>query len=306
MLICLVFAMLVAYCDLDEVCNNAAMTTIDKTLSQLSHLYALDAKSLEREAPFAREIFGHMLDHLESGELRAAYFDGHEWQVETRVKEGILLGFKLGKLSGSSAGDLGFCDKDTVPVQNFCKESNVRIVPGGTSVRRGAYVSPGVVVMPPAYINIGAYVGKGTMVDSHALVGSCAQVGKNVHLSAASQIGGVLEPIGAMPVIVEDNVFVGGNCGIYEGTTLKKGCVLAAGVILTSGTQVYDLVNEEVLRGSEEVPLTIPENAIVVPGSRPAKGAFAKSHNLQVSAPMIVKYKGQKSHAKLEMEQNLR
>lgn len=282
------------------------MTTIDKTLSQLSHLFALDDHSLEREAPFARQIYGQFLDHLESGKLRTAFFDGHEWQVETRVKEGILLGFKLGKLVGSSAGDLGFCDKDTLPVQNFCQESNVRIVPGGTSVRRGAYVSPGVVVMPPAYINIGAYIGKGTMVDSHALVGSCAQVGKGVHLSAASQLGGVLEPIGAMPVIVEDEVFIGGNCGIYEGTILKKGCVIAAGVVLTSSTQVYDLVNEVILRGSEEAPLTIPENAIVVPGSRPAKGEFARSKHLQIAAPLIIRYKAAGAHAKLEMEKALR
>lgn len=280
--------------------------SIDKVLSQISHLHTLKAEELERNAPFAKEIYFQFLDYLESGELRCAFFDDKEWQVETRVKEGILLGFKLGKLEATAAGELSFCDKNTLPVQHFTTESGVRVVPGGTSIRRGAYVAKGVVIMPPAYVNIGSFVDEGTLVDSHALVGSCAQVGKHVHLSAASQLGGVLEPIGAMPVIVEDNVFIGGNCGIYEGTIVKKNAIIAAGVILTSGVKIYDLVNQEIIKAELDEPLVIPENAVVIQGSRPVLGDFAKKHHLQMNTPLIVKYRGSKRHSKLELEEALR
>ena len=275
-------------------------------------MYLLKVEELEFQKKFAREVYDKFLDFLESGELRCAYQDDahtkkySEWQVETRVKEGILLGFRIGELENSQAGDLTFCDKDTLRTQKFAAERKVRIVPGGSSVRRGAYVAPGVIMMPPAYINIGAFVDSGTLIDSHALVGSCAQIGKNVHVSAAAQIGGVLEPIGARPVIVEDNAFVGGNTGIYEGCMVKSGAIIAAGVVLTSGTKVYDLVREQVLQGTTENPLTIPENAIVVPGTRPARGKFATENNLQIASPLIVKYKGEESHSKAELENYLR
>jgi 2,3,4,5-tetrahydropyridine-2-carboxylate N-succinyltransferase len=209
---------------------------------------------------------------LESGEIRAAEPDATSptgWRVNPWVKQGILLGFRLGVLEDFPAIGLTFVDKSTYPARSFTSNDGVRVVPGGSAVRSGAYVARGVVCMPPMYINAGAYVGEGSMIDSHALVGSCAQIGKHVHLSAAAQIGGVLEPVNASPVVIEDDVLVGGNCGVYEGAIVRKGAVLASGTILTRGTPVYDLVNGVVLKATAERPLIIPENAVVVPGSRP-------------------------------------
>ena len=250
---------------------------------------------------------------LESGELRSASPDPSAstgWRVNAWVKQGILLGFRLGELRDFPAGVLSFVDKHTYPNRQFTPQDGIRIVPGGSSIRAGAYVARGVVCMPPMYINAGAYVDEGTMVDSHALVGSCAQIGKRAHLSAAAQIGGVLEPINASPVIIEDDVLVGGNSGVYEGTIVRKGAVLAAGTILTRGTPVFDLVKGEVLRATGDLPLIIPENAVVVPGSR--AGSKGKGHpnseawGLSLYAPVIVKYRDEKTDLSTTLEDLLR
>ena len=257
----------------------------------------------------AFSVFEQFLDNLESGEFRPAVPRGRgEWEVQPSVKRGILLGFRLGENGPlESAGPLHFSDKHTYPTQKpAAHERNVRIVPGGSSVRRGAYLGNDVTMMPPAYVNVGAYVDDGTMVDSHALVGSCAQIGKNVHLSAGAQIGGVLEPIGQTPVIIEDDVMVGGNTGIYEGVHVRRGAVIGAGSVLTASTPVFDLVAEEVLRSSDEKPLTIPQNAVVIPGSRPARGDFAKEHGLHMSALLIIKYRDEKTDAATALEDMLR
>jgi 2,3,4,5-tetrahydropyridine-2-carboxylate N-succinyltransferase len=246
---------------------------------------------------------------LESGEVRAASPDPDSatgWRVNAWVKQGILLGFRLGNLEETQAGRLSFVDKHTYPVRHFGPADGVRIVPGGSSVRAGAYVARGVVCMPPMYINAGAYVDEGTMVDSHALVGSCAQIGKRVHLSAAAQIGGVLEPVNASPVIVEDDVLVGGNSGVYEGTIVRKGAVLAAGVILTRGTPVFDLVNGAILRATGELPLIVPENAVVVPGSRTVSKGKGQEWGLSLYAPVIVKYRDEKTDLSTALEDLLR
>lgn len=255
----------------------------------------------------AKEALGQFLGAMEQGAIRTAarQADG-SWRVEPRVKQGILMGFRLGKLAQMGTSPLSFVDKDTFPSRHFSPEDRIRIVPGGSSVRRGAYLAPSVTVMPPAYVNVGAYVDEGTMVDSHALVGSCAQIGKRVHLSAAAQVGGVLEPIGAMPVIIEDDAFIGGNTGVYEGTLIRERCVIAAGVVLTGSSRVYDLVHGRVITASAGGPLEIPAGAVVVPGSRPASGDFAKEHGLSVSAPMIVKYRDAKTDAKSALEDDLR
>lgn len=255
------------------------------------------------QARIALETF---LQALEAGTVRTAHVSHGQWQVEPRVKQGILLGFRLGQLEEMGDGVLSFVDKDTFPAQTFSVERRIRVVPGGSSVRRGAYVAAGVTMMPPAYINVGAYVDEGTMVDSHALVGSCAQVGKRVHLSAAAQLGGVLEPIGAMPVIIEDDAFIGGNCGIYEGTIIRRRAVIGAGVILTSSTKVFDIVNEKVLTATAEHPLEIPEGAVVVPGTRPANGTFAKANGLSIMAPLIIKYRDERTDSKAALEEALR
>jgi 2,3,4,5-tetrahydropyridine-2-carboxylate N-succinyltransferase len=246
---------------------------------------------------------------LESGEARAASPDPGSpsgWRVNAWVKRGILLGFRLGVLQESSAAGLSFVDKDTFPVRHFGSGDGVRVVPGGSSVRAGAYVARSVVCMPPMYINAGAYVDEGTMVDSHALVGSCAQIGKRVHLSAAAQIGGVLEPVNASPVVIEDDVLVGGNSGVYEGAIVRKSAVLAAGVILTRGTPVFDLVNGTILRASEEMPLIIPENAVVVPGSRTVSKGKGREWGLSLYAPVIVKYRDDKTDLSTTLEDLLR
>lgn len=255
----------------------------------------------------ARKAFIEFRDALTSGKVRAAEEHEGSWQVNVWVKRGILLGFRLGDLQES--GDpktLTFIDKDTFPARNFSVEEGVRIVPGGSSVRLGAYVAPTVVCMPPMYINVGAYVDEGTMVDSHALVGSCAQIGARVHISAAAQIGGVLEPINASPVIIEDDVLIGGNCGVYEGTLVRSRAVLGAGVILTRSTPVYDIPNGTVLRATDTGPLVIPENAVVVAGSRTVSKGKGAEWGLSLYTPVIVKYRDEKTDSRVELEDLLR
>jgi 2,3,4,5-tetrahydropyridine-2-carboxylate N-succinyltransferase len=254
------------------------------------------------------EVFYTFKKLLNSGEIRAAENINGTWKVNTWVKKGILIGFKIGTLSDMSIdGRFRYYDKDTFPLKNLVVKDNVRVVPGGTAIRDGCYVSPQTVIMPPAYINVGAYVDSGTLIDSHALVGSCAQLGKNIHLSAAAQIGGVLEPVGAMPVIIEDDVMVGGNCGIYEGTIVKRRAVIGAGVILTGSTPVYDLVNIAVYRRTEEQPLIIPEGAVVVAGSRAiTSNIFAHENNLSLYTPVIIKYRDERTDAATALEESLR
>jgi 2,3,4,5-tetrahydropyridine-2-carboxylate N-succinyltransferase len=263
----------------------------------------------------AMESFLELRTALEAGALRSTEPDASAptgWRVNAWVKRGILLGFRLGALTEMNgvhpAGGsiLSFVDKATYPARRFTPEDGVRIVPGGSSVRSGAYVARGVVMMPPAYINAGAYVDEGTMVDSHALVGSCAQIGKRVHLSAAAQIGGVLEPVNASPVIIEDDVLVGGNTGVYEGTIVRRRAVLAAGTILTRGTPVYDVVKGEILKATAETPLIIPEGAVVVPGSRAVTGGYGKQMGLSVYTPVIVKYRDEKTDLSTTLEDLLR
>jgi len=256
----------------------------------------------------AREVFEQFLEALNSGAIRAAERSGAEWRVNFWVKKGILLGFKVGKnQDAGSPPPFHFFDKDTYPTLDVpALRRNIRIVPGGSSVRSGVYLGSNVTIMPPAYINVGAYVDDGTMVDSHALVGSCAQIGKRVHISAAAQIGGVIEPIGALPVIIEDEVLVGGNCGVYEGTIVRRGAVLAAGTILTSGTPVYDLVRKQIYRKDDNRPLEIPEGAVVVPGSRPWSRDDDFSRGVSVYTPLIVKYRDDRTDSATRLEKDLR
>lgn len=257
----------------------------------------------------ARRIFLEFRAGLTRGEIRAAEkVEGH-WITNAWVKQGILLGFRLGELREMSDGDvLSFVDKDTFPARRLGLADRIRVVPGGSSIREGAYVAPSVICMPPMFINVGAYVDGGSMIDSHALVGSCAQIGKRVHLSAAAQVGGVLEPINAAPVIVEDDVLVGGNCGIYEGTLVHAGAVLGAGTILTRSTPLYDLVRGEVYRASKERGLEVPGNAVVVPGSRAVKKGKGASDewDLSLYTPVIVKYRDEKTESQIELEDWLR
>jgi len=265
-------------------------------------------------SPDARDAVDDLLDALERGIVRAAERDrgGGEWRAVPWVKRGILLGFRVGSMIDMSPGaskdgsGLHFFDKDTYPPRALTLDDGVRLVPGGSSIRRGAYIARGVVCMPPMYVNVGAHVGAGTMIDSHALVGSCAQVGERVHLSAAAQLGGVLEPGNAAPVVVEDDVVIGGNCGIYEGTVVKKGAVIGAGVVLTRGTPVYDLVRETVHRADAGRALVIPENAVVVPGARQVKGNWGQSQGISLHTPVIVKYRDEKTDAATALESWLR
>ena len=274
---------------------------------EIEKYFAVGADAIgDKDAELA---FHELRDRLESGELRCAEPDLNShlgWRVNAWVKQGILLGFRIGTLVHSQAGPLHFVDKTTYPIRGFYPEHGIRIVPGGSSVRAGAYLAKGVVMMPPAYVNVGAYVDEGTMVDSHALVGSCAQIGKRVHLSAAAQIGGVLEPVNASPVIIEDDVLVGGNTGVYEGTIVRRKAVLAAGTVLTRGTPVYDLVNGTVLKATAEMPLIIPEGAVVVPGSRAITKGKGAEWGLSVYTPVIVKYRDEKTELSLELEELLR
>jgi 2,3,4,5-tetrahydropyridine-2-carboxylate N-succinyltransferase len=263
----------------------------------------------------AMDAFVALRDALEEGTLRAAEPDATQltgWRVNAWVKRGILLGFRLGSLTGLPAAKSGhgaefpYIDKHTFPARQWTPGQGVRVVPGGSSIRSGAYLARSVVCMPPMYVNVGAYVNEGTMIDSHALVGSCAQIGRRVHLSAAAQIGGVLEPVNASPVILEDDVLVGGNCGVYEGAIVRKGAVLAAGTVLTRGTPVYDIVREEVLRADGERPLIIPENAVVVPGARAIPKGKAQEWGLSLYTPIIVKYRDAKTELSLALEDLLR
>jgi 2,3,4,5-tetrahydropyridine-2,6-dicarboxylate N-succinyltransferase len=275
---------------------------------RIEHWFAQGAAAIGNGE--AEAVFFELRDALEAGELRSAEPDASSalgWRVNAWVKRGILLGFRLGALVEMGSGEgLSFVDKATYPARRFVAADGVRVVPGGSSVRAGAFVSKGVVVMPPAYVNVGAYVDEGTMVDSHALVGSCAQIGKRVHLSAAAQIGGVLEPVNASPVIIEDDVLVGGNTGVYEGTVVRKRAVLAAGTVLTRGTPVYDLVRGEVYKATAEMPLVIPAGAVVVPGSRAVNKGKGAEWGLSISAPVIVKYRDEKTELSLVLEDILR
>ncbi|MEP6945045.1 MAG: 2,3,4,5-tetrahydropyridine-2,6-dicarboxylate N-succinyltransferase [Acidobacteriota bacterium] len=256
-----------------------------------------------------RTIYEDFKSALRSGEIRSAEKDSNgNWHANAWVKQGILLGFRMGKMVEMSqpTETLQFFDKDTFPLRPMTIEDGVRIVTGGSAIRDGSYVAPSVVVMPPAYINVGAYVDEGTMVDSHALVGSCAQIGKRVHLSAAAQIGGVLEPVGAIPVIIEDDVLVGGNTGVYEGTIVRERAVLASGVILTRSTPVFDLPNGRVIRSDGERPLEIPAGAVVVQGSRAVTSGFGKEHGLSIYCPIIVKYRDERTDSSTKLEDYLR
>ncbi|NQV18945.1 MAG: 2,3,4,5-tetrahydropyridine-2,6-dicarboxylate N-succinyltransferase [Armatimonadetes bacterium] len=245
-----------------------------------------------------RTIFEEFKHDLNEGKIRAAEKIEGKWIVNTWVKKGILIGFRMGKIVKMGS----FLDKDTFPIQDLSTKINVRLVPGGSSVRDGVFIGKNVVMMPPMYMNVGAYIDDGTMIDSHALVGSCAQVGKNVHLSAASQLGGVLEPIGANPVIIEDDVFIGGNCGIYEGIIVERKAIIAAGVIITAGTPVYDAVNKCFLKKDTNSSLIIPQRAVVVSGSRPLKS----NPDFSVYCPLIIKYRDEKSEISITLEEALR
>jgi 2,3,4,5-tetrahydropyridine-2-carboxylate N-succinyltransferase len=259
--------------------------------------------------PQAMEAFLALRAALERGEVRAASPDSASptgWRVNSWVKRGILLGFRLGVLEEMPAPGLSFVDKHTYPARHLGAGDGVRVVPGGSAIRAGAFVARGVVCMPPMYINAGAYVDEGTMVDSHALVGSCAQIGKRVHLSAAAQIGGVLEPVNASPVVIEDDVLVGGNCGVYEGAIVRRGAVLAAGTILTRGTPVFDVVRGEVLRASADLPLIVPENAVIVPGARAVNKGKGQDWGLSLYAAVIVKYRDEKTDLSATLEDLLR
>jgi 2,3,4,5-tetrahydropyridine-2,6-dicarboxylate N-succinyltransferase len=277
------------------------MQTLKAAIERLASLGEVESD------PQARTVFLEFRQALTEGKIRAAEKSGDRWSVNTWVKRGILLGFRLGELTAMNDGSvLSFVDKDTFPARQFRVNDRVRLVPGGSSVRVGAYVAPSVICMPPMFINVGAYVDEGTMVDSHALVGSCAQVGKRVHLSAGAQIGGVLEPINAKPVVIEDDVLVGGNCGVYEGTWVRARAVLGAGTILTRSTPLYDTVRGEVYRASLDAPLQVPENAVVVPGSRAVSKGKGAEWNLSLYTPVIVKYRDEKTDRGIELEDLLR
>jgi len=284
-------------------------------VSQIDALAARVRHVVDGSAPpaDARETIDALLAALEHGVVRAAArSEDGRWTAVPWVKEGILAGFRIGLIRDMTvkhpdgAANFPFFDKDTFPPRRFTLDDGIRIVPGGTSIRRGAYLARGVVCMPPSYVNVGAYVGAGTMIDSHALVGSCAQVGERVHLSAAAQLGGVLEPINASPVVIEDDVVVGGNCGVYEGTVVRERAVLGAGVVLTRSTPVFDLVREEIYRATRETPLEIPRGAVVVPGARQVSGTWGRRQNLSLTTPIIVKYRDERTDAATALEDSLR
>ena len=258
--------------------------------------------------PKERAVFDAFREALNLGIIRSAEPDPASptgWKVNAWVKKGILLGFRIGTIVDMTAG-LSFRDKDTYPAKIFAPESGVRVVPGGSSVRSGCFLGKGVTCMPPMFINVGAYVGEGTMVDSHALVGSCAQIGKNCHISAASQVGGVLEPVGALPVIIEDNVLIGGNCGVYEGCIVKRGAVLGTGTILNRSTPVYDLACNAVYRATDDQPLVIPEDAVVVAGTRAVTSGPGKDWGISIYTPVIIKYRDERTGARIQLEDLLR
>ena len=270
---------------------------------------AANAASADRDA--ARAAFARLRAALSSGAVRAAEPDPSSsigWRVNAWVKQGILLGFRFGDLVDASMeqGRWPFYDKDTLPLKKPGLSDGIRIVPGGSAIRDGAYLAPGVICMPPMYVNIGAWVGEGSMIDSHALVGSCAQVGARVHVSAGSQIGGVIEPVGALPVIVEDDVLIGGNTGVYEGAVVRRRAVIAAGTVLTGSTPVYDLVNGDIIRPTAERPLVVPEGAIVVPGGRAVSGGRGPEWGLSLATPVIVKYRDSRTDTRTELERWIR
>ena len=253
------------------------------------------------------EKFYEVLEALESGELRVAEKVDGEWKVNTWVKEVILAGFRLGAVKDMSQGQFPFFDKDTFPVRTFSADNAVRIVPGGTSIRRGAYLAPGSIVMPPSYVNVGAWVGEGTMVDSHVTIGSCAQIGRNIHISAATQIGGVLEPAGAMPTIIEDGAFVGGNCGIYEGTIVQEGAVIASGVVITSSTPLFDATTGAFVPRNADGRVVVPRGAVVVSGSKPVvRDGRPLESGVHLYCPVIVKYRDAKTAGSVHLEDLLR
>ncbi len=283
--------------------------TVSNLESQIESCFALPASELtEERRQEALGVFAEFKSALNRGEIRAASRgDDGQWIVHQWVKRGILLGFRLGGLVDYSIDDnFRFFDKETYPTKRVTINDGVRIVPGGSTVRDGAYVGQGVTIMPPAFINAGAFVGDGTMVDSHALIGSCAQVGKRCHVSAAAQIGGVLEPVGAMPVIIEDEVLVGGNCGVYEGAIVRERAILASGVILTGSTPIFDAVRGEIYRREGDRPLEVPAGAVVVPGARAINVGPAQDWGLSVYAPIIVKYRDEKTEASVKLEDFLR
>ena len=251
--------------------------------------------------------FNALMDDLENGRVRVAEKKDGKWVVNKWVKETILEGFRLGRITDMSQGQFSFCDKDTFPVRRFSPEDGVRLVPGGSSIRRGAYLAPGSIVMPPAYVNVGAYVGEGTMVDSHVTVGSCAQVGRNIHISASTQIGGVLEPAGALPTIIEDGAFIGGNCGIYEGTLVQEGAVIASGVIITSSTAIFDATTGEFIRRDADGRIVVPKGAVVVSGSKPiVRDGKPLPSGVHLYCPVIVKYRDEKTSGSIRLEDLLR
>ena len=268
---------------------------------------SLFAQAASADRHQAREAFFELQQRLGRGNVRAAEPDPSTstgWRVNTWVKQGILLGFRFGEIADMSAdhGRWPFYDKDTMTLKRPGLEAGVRIVPGGSTIRDGAFVARSVVCMPPMFINIGAYVGEGTMVDSHALVGSCAQIGQRVHLSAGAQIGGVIEPVGAMPVIIEDDVLVGGNTGIYEGAVVRQRAVLAAGVIITGSTPLYDLPNGRIIRAEDGQPVVVPEGAVVVPGARAVSHGAGRDWGLSLATPVIVKYRDDRTDTRTELE----
>ncbi|MEO8514876.1 MAG: 2,3,4,5-tetrahydropyridine-2,6-dicarboxylate N-succinyltransferase [Ignavibacteria bacterium] len=254
----------------------------------------------------AMAAFKELVKLLNQGKVRSAEKINGSWKANAWVKKGILLGFRLGKNKNMSVFKLSFFDKDTMPIKPMKVGDGVRIVPGGSSIRTGAYIGKGVICMPPMYVNIGAYVDDNSLIDSHALVGSCAQLGKKIHLSAAAQIGGVLEPINSVPVIIEDEVMIGGNCGIYEGTIVQKRAVIGAGCIITGSTPVYDTVKGKIYRKTKDEPLVIPEGAVVVAGSRPLKNEYGIENSLSVYTPIIIKYRDEKTDAGTALEESLR
>jgi 2,3,4,5-tetrahydropyridine-2-carboxylate N-succinyltransferase len=289
------------------------LTTDTTTLqTKIEQYFAAGADAIGDQA--AMDAFLELRNALSEGRVRAAEPDPASslgWRANAWVKQGILLGFRLGTLTKMGGDEFSFVDKSTYPARRFGLQEGVRVVPGGSTIREGAYLARGVVCMPPMYVNAGAYVDEGTMVDSHALVGSCAQIGKRVHLSAGAQIGGVLEPVNATPVIIEDDVLIGGNTGVYEGTLVRRRAVLAAGTILTRGTPVYDIVRGEVLRASGDQPLVIPEGAVVVPGARELKRGIAGqgaegAWGLSLYTPVIVKYRDDKTDLSSTLEDLLR
>ncbi|MEP7340267.1 MAG: 2,3,4,5-tetrahydropyridine-2,6-dicarboxylate N-succinyltransferase [Acidobacteriota bacterium] len=282
--------------------------SISNLQSQIELYFSSTAKLTADDRRQALDVFYEFKAALNRGEVRAASRnDNGQWQVHPWVKRGILLGFRLGGMVDYSIDDnFRYFDKETYPTKRLAITDGVRVVPGGTTVREGAYLAPGVTIMPPAYINVGAYVDEGTMVDSHALVGSCAQVGKRCHISAAAQIGGVLEPVGALPVIVEDEVLVGGNCGVYEGTIVRERAILGSGVILTGSTPLFDAVKGEIYRREGDKPLEVPAGAVVVPGARAITVGAAKDWGLSVYAPIIIKYRDDKTEASVQLEDFLR